>query len=271
MSKKIIFRMCMVIVCVLCLAVVCLTAYMKRKHSTLDEGKSQDKDLQGILEDNIWQLSIESMDEETEERKSIDVYLNERRLVVDEVETNLTEEQCQELRRLILDYSYQVHDQKYDYWPHTEEYPEMLVLFRYRVCYGEKEYSEDGALCYPEGWEMFIKTLENYVQYSGEKTENTTEILLPPNGEIDYTTEELEMMAQALDGDKDAAAKVLKQLNGFGIYGIHEAKMINKEKKIMQIVNTNLQCYILWFRGNVHIEAIQKDNMEGEFIYMETL
>lgn len=50
-------------------------------------------------------------------------------------------------------------------------------------------------------WEEFLKTLEGYAQAPDKQMENTFEILLPPNGEIKYTTEELNIIADALDGD----------------------------------------------------------------------
>ena len=42
----------------------------------------------------------------------------------------------------------------------------MNVLFEYDITFGDsenyKEYSADGALCYPDGWSEFIKTLMEY-------------------------------------------------------------------------------------------------------------
>lgn len=246
------------IVClVICMAFLGLTGCQSNK----------EKDLQGISEENIWCLSVESLDEETGERKMIDVDINGRKLVVDDMENTLSEEQCKELQKLIFTYSYQVLEQEYDYWPHTEEYPEMSMLFCYIVYYGEEKYSADGALCYPDGWEEFLKTLESYMQASDKQMENTFEILLPPNGEIKYTTEELNIIADALDGDIDRAEKLLNQLNEFGIYDIQKANMIDEEN--MEIVNKDAQCFILWLRLEDHIGAIQRDSKEGEFIYME--
>lgn len=242
---------------VVCMAFFWLTGCQSKK----------EKELQGISEENIWCLSVESFDEETSERKIIDVDINDRKLVVDDMETTLSEEQCKELQELIFTYSYQVLEQEYDYWPHTEEYPEMLVLFQYKVYYGEEKYSADGALCYPDGWEEFLKTLEGYAQAPNKQMENTFEILLPPNGEIKYTTEELNIIADALDGDINSAENLLKQLNEFGIYDIQKANMIDKEN--MEIVNKDAQCFILWLRLEDHIGAIQRDNKEGEFIYKE--
>lgn len=132
-----------------------LTACGKKESGTTDV-------LQGMSEENILYLSIEIHDEETDVEKQIDVYMDTQKLVINDMETALTAEQCRELRSLIYQYTYQVEVQKSDYWPQTEEYPDMRVLFCYRVWYGEERYSQSGALCYPDGWQQFIHTLEEY-------------------------------------------------------------------------------------------------------------
>lgn len=183
--KRINLNMCMAAVFILCLTPLCLTACRVENEPATEEIILVDKHLQGISEENISYLFVISRNEETEKEKSIEVNIDERWMVINESDLfekepeeekiTLTEDQCQELRKLILDYSYQVHDKEHDYWPDTEEYPPMLVLFEYKVCYGEESYSDDGALCYPDGWEEFIKTLESYAQPSDGVAENETE------------------------------------------------------------------------------------------------
>ena len=60
----------------------------------------------------------------------------------------------------LADYSPTVQKKEYDYWPHTDEYPEMYVLFDYNILFDNKyEYKMDGAECYPDGWDEFIKKI----------------------------------------------------------------------------------------------------------------
>lgn len=74
----------------------------------------------------------------------------------------LNEEQIKELKNYIIDYSYTVHDKEDDYWPDTDEYPDMRLLFEYDIRFGGERYKQDGALCYPDGWDEFIEFLREY-------------------------------------------------------------------------------------------------------------
>ena len=75
---------------------------------------------------------------------------------------DLTKEQCDELKELIIEYSSTVEKQEKEYWPQSDEYPEMMLLFEYELWLGEQRYKQDGALCYPDGWSEFIETLMEY-------------------------------------------------------------------------------------------------------------
>ena len=57
-----------------------------------------------------------------------------------------------ELKDYMDNYTRTVAAGRDDYWPHTEEYPDMLILFNYEVN-RDRNKRYDGALCYPDGWE----------------------------------------------------------------------------------------------------------------------
>lgn len=111
--------------------------------------------------------------EETNEREDIVIYFNEKDGTAEIVETSnktselefeLNEEQCKRLQELILQYGYKVEDKSEDYWPHTDEYPDMCLLFSFEVRSEEMTYKETGALCYPDGWEEFWEEMRDIIQ-----------------------------------------------------------------------------------------------------------
>ena len=81
-------------------------------------------------------------------------------------EVSLTEEQCEELKEYIVEYSHKVKAKEKEYWPRSYEYPPMFILFYYTIEYGEgenyKEYQQNGALCYPDDWDEFVEILLKY-------------------------------------------------------------------------------------------------------------
>ena len=137
------------------------------------------EELNNLTADNLLYVSIESNDVEDSEQNVI-IYIDTEDGVIcagkrnefhDEDDTapaeiTLTKEQCQELKERIVEYTYTVKEGEKDYWPQSDEYPEMLVLFRYEIWYGDsedyEEYRETGALCYPEGWDDFVESLLGY-------------------------------------------------------------------------------------------------------------
>lgn len=136
--------------------------------------KNKDK-LVNLNIDNLYYVKIESYNEKSADeniRIEIDFdegticsgYMSEflnRDDALPEVK-ELTEEQSKELKEYIIEYSYTVQDKEEDYWPDTDEYPDMNRLFVYDVRYDEERYKEDGALCYPDGWAEFIEVLMTY-------------------------------------------------------------------------------------------------------------
>lgn len=125
--------------------------------------KEKDKvELENITEDNISKVYIRNLSSDTDQMSTYDIDLENAKLVIDDENFDLTNEQCQEIRKLVLDYTYRVEEQKDDYWPKTEEYPDMKILFDYKIEYGEETYSMDGALCYPDGWDEFISALNDF-------------------------------------------------------------------------------------------------------------
>lgn len=72
-------------------------------------------------------------------------------------ESILTDEKMEKFMNEIVNYSTTVQEKENDYWPHTDEYPEMYVLFDYTILFdNEYKYRMDGAECYPDGWDEFI-------------------------------------------------------------------------------------------------------------------
>ena len=79
-------------------------------------------------------------------------------------------EKEQDLANVIYAYTGLVFDDEAEYWPQTDEYPEMLILFHYNIYYdvdGNKDVLRvDGANCYPAGWDDMIKELKTYIEDS---------------------------------------------------------------------------------------------------------
>lgn len=119
-------------------------------------------ELENISEDNIKTVYIKNLSSDTDQMSTYDIDLENAKLTINKENFDLTNEQCQEIRKLVLDYTYRVEEQKDDYWPKTEEYSDMKILFDYKIEYGEETYSMDGALCYPDGWDEFISALNDF-------------------------------------------------------------------------------------------------------------
>lgn len=112
----------------------------------------------------IWVI-LSSHNERGETLEDISLWLHpgEEEAEIDNETIKLNEEQSDELRQLILQYSQTVKEKEDEYWPHTSEYPDMLVLFNFDMRGEEKQYKADGALCYPDGWEEFIEDLKKII------------------------------------------------------------------------------------------------------------
>lgn len=115
--------------------------------------------------EEIYWVDLFSYNEGEETIDDISLWLcpGEERVTINAEEFALSEEQSNELRELILQYSQTVKEQEDEYWPNTSEYPDMLVLFRFDMRSEEKQYKTDGALCYPDGWEEFIEELKEII------------------------------------------------------------------------------------------------------------
>ncbi len=115
--------------------------------------------------DEIDYVVLSSYNDRGEKLEDISLWLypGEEEARIDNETIKLNEEQSDELRQLILQFSQTVKEQEDEYWPHTSEYPDMLVLFNFDMRGGEKRYRADGALCYPDGWEEFIEALKEII------------------------------------------------------------------------------------------------------------
>ena len=51
-----------------------------------------------------------------------------------------------------------------NYWPHTPEYPDMLILFSVDTYRTGASYKYDGALCKPDGYDEFIEDIEIIIE-----------------------------------------------------------------------------------------------------------
>lgn len=145
-----------------------------------EEGQSKDVDPEEFEAKEILWFDLESRDEEITEKTediSIQMYPGDTNAVINGEEYALSEEQCSELRELILEYSQRVKEKEDEYWPHTEEYPDMFRLFTFDMWGEDKRYKEDGALCYPDGWEEFIGNLKGIIIGPKEEPVKRTEEL----------------------------------------------------------------------------------------------
>ena len=140
-------------------------------------GYEERHELDGLSEENLLELTVTSNNiENSDERTQIFIDFEKGTIIVgNRIEYNgkepakevaLTEEQCEELREYIVEYSSKVKSKEKEYWPHSYEYPPMFIKFYYVVRFGDsdnyKEYLETGALCYPDDWEEFVDTLLKY-------------------------------------------------------------------------------------------------------------
>lgn len=143
-----------------------------------DEGTTEPKKEQRAAPaefeaDEILWFDLEYRDEETSdltEDISIEMYPGDTTAVINKKEYALSEEQCSKLREFILEYSGTVKEKENTYWPQTEEYPAMITLFKFEIGGEDKRYKETGALCYPDGWEVFIENLKEMITEPAEGT-----------------------------------------------------------------------------------------------------
>lgn len=161
-----------IIICISVLLVLFLTIGIWH---WIDSYKNK-HELDDLDEKNLLSLSIESNNSENHNER-MEMYIDfEKRTINSEIKTEnnakeekevvLTEEQCEELKEYIADYSHKVKEKENEYWPQTDEYPAMYTLFRFKLEFEDSEgsgkYSESGALCYPDGWDEFIDKLMEY-------------------------------------------------------------------------------------------------------------
>ena len=142
-------------------------------------------------EEILW-VDLMSYHEETDEREEISLWLEpgEGEADIDGEKYELSDDRCNELQKLILEYSLRVKEQEDEYWPDTDEYPDMLVLFEFEMNGEEKRYRATGALCYPDGWEDFIGDLKEMAMGQEEEPEEKTE-KLPRVDPQEFTAEEI--------------------------------------------------------------------------------
>ena len=115
-------------------------------------------------EEILW-VDLMTYHEETDEREELSLWLDpgEGEADIDGETYELSDDRCNELQKLILEYSLRVKEQEDEYWPDTDEYPDMLVLFEFEMNGEVKRYRATGALCYPDGWEDFIEELKKII------------------------------------------------------------------------------------------------------------
>lgn len=72
----------------------------------------------------------------------------------------------EKIQKIICDYCKVIERKKHDYWPSTDEYEAMFVLWEvnFRNEDGLFSYRKSGALCYPDDWEEFLESIEAYLQ-----------------------------------------------------------------------------------------------------------
>lgn len=97
--------------------------------------------------------------------------------------------------------------------------------------------------------------------------QESTEILIPPNGEIHYTEAELQLVEDAI-GNHVNAQEIMKQLNCFGIYDIAKVTLlVDGKEQELEMTTTDQRVFVIHcYTKNYHIYAIEKD---GTYIYAE--
>lgn len=149
-------------------------------------------------EEILW-VDLMTYHEETDEREEISLWLDpgEGEADIDGETYELSDDRCNELQKLILEYSLTVEEKRDEYWP-TGDYPAMPVLFQFEMTGWEKYYAASGALCYPDGWKEFVGTLKEIVGISGsgQKTADTGKSgVSPETGALKDKTAELEQVS----------------------------------------------------------------------------
>lgn len=118
--------------------------------------------------EDVYYLSMENVDKDTGDRKEIYIdgicedgscmatYIhNGEEVYRDKAVDDKT---ARKIANRVVEYTAVVKDGKGKYWPDTDEYPPMLVLFNYRVsCINMgSDIRIDGACCKPEGYDEFF-------------------------------------------------------------------------------------------------------------------
>ena len=158
-----------VIVCVSILMVLMLTLVIKH---FVNEYKDK-HELDDLEADELLSLTLESNYlDEFENSIKVEIDFEKRTMIYgtrkefkdnNSKEVVLTEEQSQKLKKYIVEYTHNVKAKEKEYWPQTDEYPDMFTLFNYKIEFGDGEvYRTSGALCYPDDWEIFIEKLTEY-------------------------------------------------------------------------------------------------------------
>lgn len=168
MKKILIGGMIACLVAVAAIAGIVIYRYQGKQNGVEPEEKREERqrvDPAEFEKDEIDYVVISSHNEGGETLADISLWLypGEEEARIDNETIELNEEQSDELRQLILQYSQTVKEKEDEYWPHTSEYPDMLVLFDFDMRGGEKQYKADGALCYPDGWGEFIEDLKEII------------------------------------------------------------------------------------------------------------
>ncbi|MCQ2531687.1 MAG: hypothetical protein MJ093_03165 [Saccharofermentans sp.] len=117
---------------------------------SIDEGYTE----KSFEEEGIYSISLS--DNETND--SIRIDFEEKTLTINDENYELTDEQNEEILTYMTDFSIAVKAKDDDYWPHSDEYPDMFVLFRYSV----NHQRWDGALCYPDNWTEMLDYLKGF-------------------------------------------------------------------------------------------------------------
>lgn len=110
---------------------------------------------------------------------------------------------------------------------------------------------------------------ENGTEASTTKLATSEYLIYDKNREIKYTEEEQSIVQNAIGGDKEGAERILTKLNVLGLYHLEQACLVDESNEKLEVVINEGKHYILWLENNFNIEAIQRDGVDGEFIFME--
>lgn len=103
------------------------------------------------------------------------------------------------------------------------------------------------------------------------KPDNGPVVLIQPEveSEVNYTEDEVKIIYTLIYSD-EMAREAVERLNKVGVYGIKSANLETSNSGYLVKVNTkDKSVYYVYIDMSKHTYAIQKDSIDGEYLYLE--